>query len=131
MVATVSIIAPPLGSTAIDIRTTSDPYIYADTALNSLANGSSTSSITYSNPESRTYATVIIVLESITPTSGGTVQIISGSNGYELSVSTTTGPKIVKFINIATSFLSSFTVKNNTGVAFAASGNSVVIIPEY
>jgi RecA/RadA recombinase len=97
----------------------------------SLANGASTAILIYSNEPSTTYATVVITLNKLTPTSGATIQIISGSNGYELDVTTTSGGKVLKFINIATSFLSSFTVKNNTGVALAASGNSVVVIPEY
>jgi hypothetical protein len=127
----VSVIDAPEGSEAIEISPVYGPYVLATSALNSLANGASTASLIYSNEPSTTYATVVITLNKLTPTSGATIQIISGSNGYELDVTTTSGGKVLKFINIATSFLSSFTVKNNTGVALAASGNSVVVIPEY
>jgi len=129
--APITIVEAPSGSTAIEIPPFAGPFLITTTALNSLANDSSSSALSYSNSPGTTNASVFITLNSITPTSGAKIQIISGVDGYEMSISTTTGGKYLTFINIPTSFLSSFTVKNLSGVTLASSNNYVTIAPEY
>lgn len=126
---TPTVITVPAGSEAGSFLVVTAPETVASTSLNSLANGSSVSSLTYSNPTSASHVIIYVVLASLTPTSGGKIKIDNGTDAYELEVSTTTAPKHIKFNNIPAAFISSFTVTNNTGVALASSGNIVAVGP--
>lgn len=128
----VTVVEAPAGYSESALTNAIDSIVAAFTQLNSLANNTETTAITYSNPSGQTYATVDVFLNKITPTGTPKIQIISGTDGYELSVSTTANVRRrVRFVDIPATFLFSFTVKNNTGVALASAGNTVVITPQY
>lgn len=128
----VTIDVAPEGSTEITDNRVYKTELISSTALDSLANSTESASLSYGNASGKTYATVDIFLGAITPTGTPTIQIISGSTGYEKSISTTAGVlRTVRFVDIPATFLSSFTVKNNTGVTLAAAGNFVTITPKY
>jgi hypothetical protein len=132
MVAGVSISTAPTGSVETTINPTFGPEVVGSTALDALANSTESAALIYSNPSGKTYATVDILLNPISPTGTPSIQIISGSTVYELAISTTASiARKARFVDIPASFLSSFTVKNLSGVALAASGNYVVITPQY
>lgn len=104
--------------------------LLSTTALNSIANGGSSATLSYTNTYSATNADVIIELAPITPTGSPQVKISDGTTEYYLDISTTYSEKNIIFADIPTSFLSSFTVKNNTGVSFASSNNFITIRPK-
>lgn len=112
----------------------------AGTALNSLANGSTSAVMTYDNSTNRNlYARLTLDLGSITPATGGSVtlryvgrysgnaeDITSGLETYTLPLTTTTSAKKVIFEMVRLyPFADGFVVVNNAGVAFAASGNTL------
>ena len=112
----------------------------ASTALNSLANGSTSSVMTYDNSTNRNlYARLTLDLGSITPATGGSVtlryvgrysgtaeDITSGLETYTLPLTTTTGAKKVIFEMVRLyPFADGFVIVNNSGVAFAATGNTL------
>lgn len=117
----------PAASVVIDIAA---PELLSTTALNSLANSSSTATLSYSNPFSKTYADVIIELDAITPTGSPQIKISDGTTEYYLDLTTTYSKKSVVFADIATSFLNSFTVTNSTGVTLASNNNFITIKPK-
>lgn len=128
----VTINPAPSGSAEGTTTPTFQPQIVAGIELNSLANDTESSALSYQNQAGTTYATVTIRLNPITPTGTPVVQIISGSTGYELATTTTASiARELTFVDIPVSFLATFTVKNKTGVAFAASGNYVIVTPKY
>jgi hypothetical protein len=128
----VSIEIAPTGSEELTINPTFGPEVLGHNNLNSLANSTESSAMTYSNQSGQTYAKVEILLNPITPTGTPSIQIISGSTGYELTITTTASiARRVTFVDIPATFLTSFTVKNLSGVALASSGNYVVITPKY
>lgn len=115
----------------------------AGTALDSLANGSTSAVMTYNNSTARAlYARVVIVLGSITPATGGsiTLRYVSHDSGaedvtatlesYTMALTTTTSTKkvIIPMVRLYP-FNDGFVLANNSGVAFAASGNSINVIP--
>lgn len=112
----------------------------AGTALNSLANGSTSSVMTYDNSTNRNlYARLTLDLGSITPTSGGSItiryvgrysgtaeDITTGMESYTLPLTTTTSAKKVIFEMIRLyPFSDGFVLVNNAGVALAASSNTL------
>jgi len=132
MVAAPSISTAPEGSLETTIAPVYGSEVLANNSLDSLVNGTETSEIVYTNRSGQTYATVDVFLNPISPTGTPKIQLISGSSGYELTITTTASiARRVRFVDIPASFLASFTVKNNSGVAFAASGNMVVVTPKY
>jgi hypothetical protein len=132
MVAGVNIEPAPTGSSETTKSPTFGPIVVGGTELDTLADSTESAAFSYSNPSGQTYATVDVLLNPISPTGTPNIQIISGSTGYELAITTTASiARRVRFVDIPASFLSSFTVKNNSGVALAASGNVVVITPKY
>lgn len=132
MVAAPVIDPAPSGSEATTINPTFGPEVLGSSNLDALANATESSAMAYTNASGKTYATVDVLLNPISPTGTPTIQLISGSTGYELGISTTAGiARRVRFVDIPASFLSSFTVKNNSGVALAATGNFVVVNPKY
>lgn len=112
----------------------------AGTALNSLANGSTSSVMTYDNSTNRNlYARLTLDLGSITPTSGGSItiryvgrysgtaeDITTGLESYTLPLTTSTSAKKVIFEMIRLyPFSDGFVLVNNAGVALAASSNTL------
>lgn len=115
----------------------------ASTALNSLANGSTSAVMTYDNSTARNlYARVVIALGSITPTTGGSITLryvghdsgaedVTGTlESYVLALTTTTSAKksIIEMVRLYP-FSDGFVLVNNAGVALNASGNSITVIP--
>lgn len=125
-----SISLPP-GSGAANISSEFGIETVAISALESLANGASTSSLAYANPGSATNCKVVLNLAPIAMASSGTVAIDNGTDLYEITVPSGTSGKKVEWNDIPATFLASFTVVNNLGVAFRSSGNSLTIIPIY
>lgn len=117
----------------------------AGTALNSLANGSASSLITYDNSTALDlYAVVTIKLGSITPGTGGSVslRIYSGdgtdvpdANGgafdvYAAALATGASAKVVSIPLVRLyPFSLRVQVVNNAGVALAASANELYFTP--
>ena len=112
---------------------------FAGTTLNSLANGSESSVVTYDNSSTRDlYAAVTIKLGSITPSTGGAITLrVTMSDGtdvsdriggdlYTVPLTTTTGAKIaiIPMVRLYP-FSLRFSIINNSGVALAASGNEI------
>ena len=104
-------------------------YQLDGTPLDSLANGSTSSSFVVSNVGTSTLVRIDVLLGEFQPSSGGKVIISDGTTAYELEVSNVLSEKRVEFNNIPASFVSSFTVKNSTGVSFPSYGNSIVVVP--
>lgn len=99
----------------------------ANIQLDGLANGASTPTLSYSNPKSVANATLFLRLDTLTPTAGGKILISNGTVGYEMALSTASTYRELIFNNIPTSFLSSFTITNNSGVALAPNGNFATV----
>jgi hypothetical protein len=128
----VTIDVAPVGSSESTINPTFGPEVLGSNILDSLANSTESAAMSYANSAGKTYATVEVLLNPISPTGTPSIQIISGSTGYELTISTTASiARKVRFVDIPSTFLSSFTVKNLSGVALAASGNFVLVTPKY
>lgn len=116
---------------------------FAGTSLNSLANASESAVVTYDNSTNRDlYGIVTILLGSITPATGGSVSVrITLSDGtntadkvggdvYTVGLTTGASAKVV-VVNMVRLYPFSlrFSVLNNAGVAFAATGNSLFVRP--
>jgi hypothetical protein len=113
----------------------------AGTTLNSLANGSATTLITYDNSTTRDlYAVVTLKLGSITPGTGGSVSLrvyatdgtdTPDANGgafdtYTAALATGASAKVVTFPLVRLyPFSCRLQVVNNAGVTLAASGNEL------
>lgn len=120
----------------------------AGTALDSLANGSTSVFLTtYANGTNLDlYAGLLINLGSITPTTGGSITVrvfasvngtapdntasVGGGDAYTVPLTTTASAKVitVPMVRLYPGNVY-FAVTNNAGVALAASGNSVVLVP--
>jgi hypothetical protein len=113
----------------------------AGTTLNSLANGSESSRVTYDNSTNRDlYGFVTIKLGSITPSTGGTITLrVTASDGTDLgdavggdlyTMPLTTGAS-AKIVNVPLVRLYPFSLRlsiiNNAGVTIAASGNEIYV----
>ncbi len=132
MEVSVTISTAPVGSAETTIEKPYPAEVITSTLINSLANNTESSAFSYSNKANKTYATVDVILAPISPTGTPAIQIISGSEGYEMTITTTASTaRRVRFIDIPATFLSSFTVKNITGVAFSSSNNFVIVYPQY
>lgn len=116
---------------------------FAGTTLNSLANGSESTTVTYDNSTNRDlYGTVTVILGSITPTTGGSITVRVtindgtttadriGGDLYVIPLTTTTGAKnaVVNMIRLYP-YSMRISIVNNAGVALAASGNELYIRP--
>jgi len=121
----------------------------AGNAINSLANGSETTSanaIPYDNGINRDlYAAVTIKLASLTPTANGTItlRVYSGDgtevpdigggsfDSYLAALTVTTGAKVAVFPMVRLYPFSNmrFTVVNNAGVSTASSGHEFYVRP--
>jgi hypothetical protein len=114
----------------------------AGTSLNSLANGSESSRVTYDNSTNRNlYGFVTIKLGSITPSTGGSITLrVTASDdtdigdaavGGDLYTMALTSGASAKIVNIPMvrlyPFSLLFSVINNAGVALASSGNEIYV----
>ena len=116
---------------------------FAGTTLNSLANAGESSVVTYDNSTNRDlYGTVTIKLGSITPSTGGSITLrVTLNDGTDTAdriggdlyvVPLTSGASAkVAVINMVRLYPYSMrlSVVNNSGVAFAASGNEIYVRP--
>lgn len=115
----------------------------AGTTLNSLANGSESSVVTYDNSTNRDlYGLVAIKLGSITPATGGSVTLRVtlndgtdtadriGGDLYVVPLTSTTSAKVA-MVNMVRLYPYSmrFSVVNSAGVALAATGNELFVRP--
>lgn len=113
----------------------------AGTTLNSLANGSESSRVTYDNSTNlNLYGFVTIKLGSITPATGGSITLrVTASDGTDLgdavggdlyTMPLTTGAS-AKIVNVPLVRLYPFSLRlsiiNNAGVTIAASGNEIYV----
>ena len=113
----------------------------AGTTLNSLANNSESSRVTYDNSTTRDlYGFVTVKLGSITPATGGSITLrVTASDGTDLgdavggdlyTMPLTTGAS-AKIINVPMVRLYPYSLRlsvvNNAGVALAASGNEIYV----
>lgn len=116
---------------------------FAGTSLNSLANGSESSVVTYDNSSNRDlYGAVTIKLGSITPATAGTISLrVTVNDGtdtadraagdvYPVTLNSGTSAKvaIIPLVRLYP-FSLRFSVINNAGVALAASGNEIYVRP--
>lgn len=125
-----TIISLPAGSISNNISTCSSITHISASAINGLGDTQSTGSIVFSNPTSATTANLIIILSKLLPTgSPSSIAISNGTSQYVNQVSNTNSSKRIEFVDIPTSFLSSFTIKNQLGVSIQADENAIVIIP--
>jgi hypothetical protein len=114
----------------------------ASTTLNSLANGSESTRVTYDNSSTRDlYGFITVKLGSITPSTGGSISIrVTATDGtdlgdaavggdlYTAALTTTTSSKIVNFPLVRLyPFSLRFSIVNNSGVTLAASGNEIYV----
>lgn len=115
---------------------------FAGTTLNSIANGSESTRVTYDNSTNRDlYGFVTIKLGSITPSTGGSITLrVTASDGtdlgdatvngdlYTLELTTSAGVKIVNVPLVRLyPFSLRFSIVNNSGVSFAGSGNEIYV----
>lgn len=122
----------PDGSSEISISPTFGPEVLASLELNALPDGAETQTMAYDNKSGQPFAKVEVILNPITPTGSASVQLIGAAGGYEMPINSSDhGARKVVFVDIPASFLSSFSIKNNTGAAFALAGNYVVVTPKY
>ena len=115
----------------------------AGTTLNSLANGSESTAVTYDNSTNRDlYGVVTIKLGSITPTAGGSITLRVtlndgtdtadriGGDLYVVPLTSGASAKAAVFNMVRLyPFSMRLSVINNSGVATAASGNEEYVRP--
>jgi hypothetical protein len=119
----------------------------AGTTLNSLANGSTSAFVTYDNSSNLDlYASVTVLLGSITPTAGGSITLrvyasdgtnvpddtggVGGGDTYTQPLTTSASAKKMVFPMVRLyPFSLRLQVTNNSGVSFAASGNALHVRP--
>lgn len=124
-----TIISLPAGSTSNNISASSLITYVSASIINGLADTQNTSSITFSNPTSATTANLIIMLKKLLPTgSPSSIAISNGTSQYVNEVSNIDSDKRIEFVNIPTTFLASFTIKNQLGVSIQSDGNAIIII---
>lgn len=115
----------------------------AGTTLNSLANGSESTTVTYDNSTNRDlYASIAIKLGSITPATGGSITLrVTINDGTDTSdriggdlytIPLTSGASakvnIIPMVRIYPTSLR-FSIINNSGVTLNASGNELYVRP--
>jgi hypothetical protein len=102
-------------------------FLLDGTQLDGLANGGSVT-YTVSNTGDSPAVRLVIILGAITPTFGATIEVSDGVSAYELSLSTANSVKRIEFNDLDPSFVTSFTITNNSGVSLASSANSLVVV---
>jgi hypothetical protein len=121
----------PEGSNVENILPTFGGVVVATDKLNGLLNDQYSEALQYANDSDQPLATVEVVINPITPIAGGTIEIVSGSSAYEITLTTETSARRLKFVDIPSSFLSSFFLLNKSGDDLPAKGNYVVVEPQY
>ena len=116
---------------------------FAGTTLNSLANGSESTAVTYDNSTNKDlYGIITIKLGSITPTTGGSIIVRVtlndgtdtadriGGDLYAIPLTSGASAKVA-VLNMARLYPFSMRISiiNNAGVTLAASGNELYISP--
>lgn len=118
----------------------------ASTTLDSLANGSASSFITYDNSTNLDlYAVVTLKLGSLNPTAGASVTLavfttdgtdtpdntasVGGGERVAEPLTTGSGAKVINFRIRLHPHSMRFSVVNNSNVSFAASGNELYVKP--
>jgi hypothetical protein len=119
----------PDGSQTINITTDYGVQEVANVSLDGLADAASSTNLVYDNISGATNAKVVLIIQKVTPTGTPNIRIDNGTSYYQLTVDTTASAKRVEFNDIPASFLASFTIINNLGVAFPVSGNTCTIYP--
>lgn len=113
----------------------------AGTSLNSLANGSESSRVTYDNSSSRDlYALATIKLGSITPSTGGSITLRAtlsdgtdvadsgvGGDLYVIPLASGASAKVAVIPIRLYPFSMRLSIINNSGVTLAASGNEIYV----
>jgi hypothetical protein len=116
---------------------------FAGTTLNSLANAGESAVVTYDNSTNRDlYGVVTIKLGSITPSSGGTITLRVtlndgtdtadkiGGDVYSILLTSGASAKVAVFNMVRLyPYSMRMSVLNNSGVAFASSGNELYVRP--
>lgn len=125
-------IPAPTGSYESKRAPTFGPVVVGTEVLDALANNATSQSMSYENISGEPLASVEIILNPITPTQGGLIQIVSGDVAYEFVFRSeeTTARRIV-FAKIPSAFLQNFSVRNLSGDSFAAKGNYIMVNPQY
>lgn len=106
------------------------------TELDSLADGSESSSFTIDNSSTKAlYTKIRLALGSLTPTTGGSVTLrLYGPNAdvgstpiatYTSALTTTTSAKVVEWVIQLPPFAIEATIQNNAGVSFNAAANDI------
>jgi hypothetical protein len=121
----------PEGSEVENIPPTFGKVIVASDKLNGISNDQYSETLQYANDSGQPLATVEVVINPITPITGGTIQIVSGGAAYEIALTTETTARRLKFVDIPSSFLASFYLANKSGDDFPAKGNYIVVEPQY
>jgi hypothetical protein len=116
---------------------------FAGTTLNSLTNGSESAVVTYNNSgNTNLYGAVTLKLGSISPSTGGSVTLrVTMSDGTDTSdkaggdlytsalLSGSTAKVVIWPMVRIYPFSLRFSIINNSGVTFAASGNEIYVTP--
>lgn len=116
---------------------------FAGTSLNSLANGSESSVVTYDNSTNRDlYGAVTIKLGSINPSTAGSISLrITANDGtdtadraagdvYAVTLNSGSSAKVIVIPMVRLyPFSLRISIVNNSGVAFAATGNEMYVRP--
>lgn len=124
--------AAPQGSTETIIAPTFGPMVVGSTILDALEHNKKSASMVFANEGNAPFVSITILLNPISPSQNATIQIIHETQGYELSLSSVSNfARQLQFVDIPASFVTSFVVKNCTGVSLAASGNQVIVSPQY
>lgn len=137
--------ATPGTRSVVDNGTTGNPLNVATTGL---TNGSTSAFLTYDNSSNRDlYAIVEINLASLAVTTGGSITLrvfathnsgtapdntgsVGGGDSYTMPLVASTSAKIANFPMVRIyPFSCRMTITNNTGVAFATSGNTAAVQP--
>lgn len=121
----------PEGSNVESILPTFGRVVVATDKLNGLLNDQYSEALEYANDSGQPLATVEVVINPLTPTVGGSIQIVSGSTAYEIALTTDTTARKLKFVDIPSTFLASFSLLNKSGDDFPAKGNYIVVEPQY
>jgi|694.fasta_scaffold01277_49 hypothetical protein len=131
MIDQITIEPAPEGSNVENILPTFGSVVVATDKLNGLQNDQYSAALQYANDSGQPLATVEVVINPITPVAGGTIEIVNGSLAYEITLTTETTARKLKFVDIPSSFLLSFFLVNKSGDEFPAKGNYIVVEPQY
>ena len=122
----------PVGSVETIITPAFGPMVVGGSNLNGLENGQQSSEMIFANKGDAKFVTILVLLNLISPTANGAIQIIHNTQGYELHLSPINNvARQLQFVNVPASFASSFVVRNCSGVTLASAGNQVIVSPQY